>query len=105
MQFASGFSTTAAPSFNILKDMSNLSPTTKAHLSKVYQTLATTVLASAVGAYAHLLYHLGGLLSFFASIFLLFAIHSEVDLRRKYGPLSRAVAASHAWRTRSLSDA
>lgn len=65
------------PSIDVLKDFSDLSPDVRSHLARVYGALAMTVLAAAVGAYCHLLYHLGGVLSTVAVFALFFGVHSR----------------------------
>ncbi|CAI5474397.1 unnamed protein product, partial [Closterium sp. Yama58-4] len=57
-------------SFNVdaLKNFSALTPSIQSHLQKVYLTLSLTLVVASLGAYAHVLWGLGGALSSIASI-------------------------------------
>ncbi|CAI5501859.1 unnamed protein product [Closterium sp. Naga37s-1] len=54
--------------FDALKNFSALTPSIQSHLQKVYLTLALTLVVASLGAYAHVLWGLGGALSSIASI-------------------------------------
>jgi len=82
-----GFWSTGQPSLNALKDFTDLTPQIQQHLTKVYSTLAFTVLSAACGAYCHLLFNLGGTLSMMVCFGLLFAIHAAQSPATKYGLL------------------
>ena len=68
----------AAPEKDLLYHLSNLtlpiSPRARAHLTKVYSTLALTIAFAAVGCLAHLRYHVGGTLTHVLSFVLIMAI-------------------------------
>lgn len=51
---------------NSLMNFSHLNTRVQLHLQKVYTTLCVALLVAAVGVYAHILTHLGGILSTFA---------------------------------------
>ncbi|PON64620.1 Bax inhibitor 1-related [Parasponia andersonii] len=55
-------------SYDSLKNFRQISPVVQAHLKQVYLTLCCTLVASAVGAYLHVLWNIGGLLTTLASI-------------------------------------
>ncbi|CAI7745577.1 unnamed protein product [Closterium sp. NIES-54] len=54
--------------FDALKNFSALTPSIQSHLQKVYLTLSLTLVVASLGAYAHVLWGLGGALSSIASI-------------------------------------
>ncbi|GJP54734.1 hypothetical protein CLOM_g13782 [Closterium sp. NIES-68] len=54
--------------FDALKNFSVLTPSIQSHLQKVYLTLSLTLVVAALGAYAHVLWGLGGAISSIASI-------------------------------------
>eukprot|EP00005_Dracoamoeba_jomungandri_P003916 CAMPEP_0174259446 /NCGR_PEP_ID=MMETSP0439-20130205/8266_1 /TAXON_ID=0 /ORGANISM="Stereomyxa ramosa, Strain Chinc5" /LENGTH=233 /DNA_ID=CAMNT_0015343335 /DNA_START=36 /DNA_END=737 /DNA_ORIENTATION=+ len=60
--------------FNALGDFSDISSDVRHHLCRVYVTLAATVVASAAGAYFHVLYNVGGLLTFLGALMLVISI-------------------------------
>ncbi|KAB1216018.1 Bax inhibitor 1 [Morella rubra] len=53
-------------SYDSLKSFSHISPVVQAHLKQVYLSLCCALIASAAGAYLHLLWNIGGLLTTFA---------------------------------------
>jgi FtsH-binding integral membrane protein len=55
-------------SYDSLKNFRQISPVVQTHLKQVYLTLCCTLIASAAGAYLHLLWNIGGLLTTIASI-------------------------------------
>ncbi|PON97870.1 Bax inhibitor 1-related [Trema orientale] len=55
-------------SYDSLKNFRQISPVVQAHLKQVYLTLCCTLVASTVGAYLHVLWNIGGLLTTFASV-------------------------------------
>ena len=55
-------------SYDALKNFHQISPVVQNHLKQVYFTLCCAVVASAVGAYLHVLWNIGGLLTALASI-------------------------------------
>ncbi|XP_050229805.1 bax inhibitor 1-like [Mercurialis annua] len=55
-------------SYDSLKNFRQISPLVQTHLKKVYLTLCCALVASAAGAYLHILWNIGGLLTTFASI-------------------------------------
>mgnify|MGYP001166329336 FL=1 len=61
------------PSFNIQKILkfNDVKPSTQRHLKNVYTTLFAGVVAAAFGAYIHLMFHVGGLLTCIATAFTL----------------------------------
>uniref|UniRef100_A0A2P2JEL5 Uncharacterized protein MANES_02G044200 n=1 Tax=Rhizophora mucronata TaxID=61149 RepID=A0A2P2JEL5_RHIMU len=65
--FASFFDSQSSPrncwNYDSLKNLRQISPVVQTHLKQVYLTLCCAVLASAVGAYLHLLWNIGGLLT------------------------------------------
>ncbi|GLU05516.1 hypothetical protein SLE2022_226130 [Rubroshorea leprosula] len=52
-------------SYDTLKNFREISPVVQAHLKKVYLTLCCALVASAAGAYLHILWNIGGLLTTF----------------------------------------
>ncbi|ELR23693.1 Bax inhibitor 1, putative [Acanthamoeba castellanii str. Neff] len=61
--------------WDAVKDFSPINQRLKQHLVRVYSTLAATLAMSAIGAWAHVAYNLGGLISFFATIGLIAMLH------------------------------
>jgi FtsH-binding integral membrane protein len=53
-------------SYDSLKNFGHISPAVQTHLKKVYLSLCCALIASAAGAYLHLLWNIGGLLTTFA---------------------------------------
>ncbi|KAJ8774496.1 hypothetical protein K2173_016942 [Erythroxylum novogranatense] len=70
--FASFFDSQSASrnswSYDSLKNFRQISPIVQTHLKQVYLALCCAVVASAAGAYLHLLWNIGGLLTTFACI-------------------------------------
>jgi len=64
------------PNIQTVADFSDLTRPMKNHITNVYITLAGTFLCCAAGAYAHLLWHLGGFLTFIGQIVALIALTS-----------------------------
>lgn len=60
--------------------LNDVSPAVQNHLAKTYATLTGMVLAAALGAYAHMLYHLGGMLSTLVTVGILFYLASSRTL-------------------------
>ncbi|KAJ0716277.1 putative Bax inhibitor 1 [Helianthus annuus] len=54
--------------YDSLKNFRQISPVVQSHLKQVYLTLCCALVASAVGAYLHILWNIGGLLTTFATI-------------------------------------
>ncbi|KAJ9536513.1 hypothetical protein OSB04_un000307 [Centaurea solstitialis] len=54
--------------YDSLKNFRQISPVVQTHLKQVYLSLCCALLASAVGAYLHILWNVGGLLTTFASV-------------------------------------
>ena len=65
-------------------NFADLSKPVQKHLSAVYRTLALTILVSAIGAYAHLLYHIGGFLTHIGTIGCMIALFSSRDFQQRY---------------------
>ncbi|XP_017619950.1 bax inhibitor 1-like [Gossypium arboreum] len=55
-------------SYDTLKNFRQISPIVQAHLKQVYLTLCYALIASAVGAYLHILWNIGGYLTTFACL-------------------------------------
>ncbi|XP_021275791.1 bax inhibitor 1-like [Herrania umbratica] len=55
-------------SYDTLKNFRQISPVVQTHLKRVYLTLCCALIASAVGAYLHLLWNIGGYLTTFAGL-------------------------------------
>ncbi|KAK8710669.1 hypothetical protein V6N13_145983 [Hibiscus sabdariffa] len=55
-------------SYDTLKNFRQISPVVQAHLKQVYLTLCCALIASAVGAYLHILWNIGGYLTTFACL-------------------------------------
>ncbi|MBA0861028.1 hypothetical protein Goshw_023577 [Gossypium schwendimanii] len=55
-------------SYDTLKNFRQISPIVQAHLKQVYLTLCCALIASAVGAYLHILWNIGGYLTTFACL-------------------------------------
>nr|XP_043627872.1 bax inhibitor 1-like [Erigeron canadensis] len=55
-------------SYDSLKNFRQISPLVQTHLKQVYLSLCCALVASAVGAYLHILWNIGGLLTTFASL-------------------------------------
>ncbi|GMJ11011.1 ARABIDOPSIS BAX INHIBITOR 1, BAX inhibitor 1 [Hibiscus trionum] len=55
-------------SYGTLKNFRQISPVVQAHLKQVYLTLCCALIASAVGAYLHILWNIGGYLTTFACL-------------------------------------
>ncbi|KAL3598692.1 hypothetical protein D5086_006610 [Populus alba] len=53
-------------SYDSLKNFRQISPVVQTHLKQVYLTLCCALVASAAGAYLHILWNIGGLLTTFA---------------------------------------
>ncbi|KAL4362955.1 hypothetical protein GQ457_04G037160 [Hibiscus cannabinus] len=51
-----------------LKNLRHISPVVQSHLKQVYLTLCCALIASAVGAYTHILWNIGGYLTTFACL-------------------------------------
>ncbi|KAF2282732.1 hypothetical protein P3X46_016474 [Hevea brasiliensis] len=70
--FASFFDSQSASrnrwTYDSLKNFRQISPVVQAHLKQVYLTLCCTLVASAAGAYLHILWNIGGLLTTFACL-------------------------------------
>ncbi|KAK9068038.1 hypothetical protein SSX86_012149 [Deinandra increscens subsp. villosa] len=54
--------------YDSLKNFREISPVVQTHLKQVYLTLCCALVASAAGAYLHILWNIGGLLTTFATI-------------------------------------
>ncbi|KAE8677405.1 Bax inhibitor 1 [Hibiscus syriacus] len=54
-------------SYDTLKNFRHISPIVQTHLKRVYLTLCCALVGSAVGAYLHILWNIGGYLTTFAS--------------------------------------
>ncbi|KAI3828920.1 hypothetical protein L1987_03031 [Smallanthus sonchifolius] len=54
--------------YDSLKNFRQISPVVQSHLKQVYLTLCCALVASAAGAYLHILWNIGGLLTTFATI-------------------------------------
>ncbi|KAJ9556053.1 hypothetical protein OSB04_010667 [Centaurea solstitialis] len=54
--------------YDSLKNFRQISPLVQTHLKQVYLSLCCALLASAVGAYLHILWNVGGLLTTFATV-------------------------------------
>ncbi|KAJ7011329.1 hypothetical protein NC653_001684 [Populus alba x Populus x berolinensis] len=69
--FASFFDSQSAStnrwSYDSLKNLRQISPLVQNHLKQVYLTLCCALVASAAGAYLHILWNIGGLLTTIAS--------------------------------------
>nr|CAD1830143.1 unnamed protein product [Ananas comosus var. bracteatus] len=79
-------------SYESLKNFRQISPTVQNHLKLVYLTLCCAVAASAVGAYLHVIWNIGGILTMlgcFLSIALLFSVPPHVE-RKRFGLLIAA---------------
>lgn len=74
-------------SFSAIQDFSDISKSVQHHLIKVYTTLAATLAFAAIGAVAHLIYNLGGLLTFFGAIGLILMLaltpHNEENIIKR----------------------
>jgi len=72
---------------NNLFDLSTLSPQVKKHITKVYITLGGTLVAASLGAYTHLLYNVGGILTTIAQFIALFSLigvpHSQENIPKR----------------------
>ncbi|OMP07243.1 Bax inhibitor 1-related protein [Corchorus olitorius] len=68
--FSSVFGAVSSSNWNYeaLKNFREISPKVQSHLKRVYLTLCATLIASAVGAYLHIIYNIGGNLTFFACL-------------------------------------
>ncbi|KAG8476846.1 hypothetical protein CXB51_030431 [Gossypium anomalum] len=55
-------------SYDTLKNFRQISPIVQAHLKQVYLTLCCALIASAVGAYLHILWNIGGYLTTFSCL-------------------------------------
>ncbi|MBA0589061.1 hypothetical protein Gorai_017830 [Gossypium raimondii] len=55
-------------SYDTLKNFRQISPIVQTHLKQVYLTLCCALIASAVGAYLHILWNIGGYLTTFACL-------------------------------------
>ncbi|XP_039056980.1 bax inhibitor 1-like [Hibiscus syriacus] len=55
-------------SYDTLKNFRQISPAVQTHLKQVYLTLCCALVASAVGAYLHILWNIGGYLTTFACL-------------------------------------
>ncbi|KAA3469123.1 bax inhibitor 1-like [Gossypium australe] len=53
-------------SYDTLKNFRQISPVVQSHLKRVYLTLCCALVASAFGAYLHILWNIGGYLTSFA---------------------------------------
>ncbi|GMH29778.1 hypothetical protein Nepgr_031621 [Nepenthes gracilis] len=54
--------------YDSLKNLRQISPTVQSHLKQVYLTLCCALFASGVGAYLHILWNIGGLLTTLGSV-------------------------------------
>jgi len=61
-------------SWDAMKDFSPVEGRLRQHLFKVYSTMTATLAMAAVGAWAHVLYNLGGLITLIATCGLIFAL-------------------------------
>ncbi|OAY56779.1 bax inhibitor 1 isoform X2 [Manihot esculenta] len=70
--FASFFDSQSASrnrwTYDSLKNFRQISPVVQTHLKQVYLTLCCALVASAAGAYLHILWNIGGLLTTFACL-------------------------------------
>ncbi|XP_022865813.1 bax inhibitor 1-like [Olea europaea var. sylvestris] len=70
--FASFFTSQSASgnrwSYDSLKNFRQISPVVQTHLKQVYLSLCCALIAAAVGAYIHILWNIGGLLTTLASV-------------------------------------
>ncbi|KAL2548035.1 Bax inhibitor 1 [Forsythia ovata] len=70
--FASFFDSKSASgnrwSYDSLKNLRQISPVVQTHLKQVYLSLCCALIASAVGAYLHILWNIGGLLTTLACV-------------------------------------
>ncbi|XP_022871044.1 bax inhibitor 1-like [Olea europaea var. sylvestris] len=70
--FASFFDSQSASgnrwNYNSLKNFRQISPVVQTHLIQVYVSLCCALMASAVGAYLHILWNIGGFLTTLASV-------------------------------------
>jgi len=73
---------------SVLFKNSDLTHDVKAHLLKVYLTLACTVLSAGVGCLLHVTYNLGGLLSVLCTFALLTWLYFEQDQTKRLGILN-----------------
>ncbi|XP_040989959.1 bax inhibitor 1-like isoform X1 [Juglans microcarpa x Juglans regia] len=64
--FGSQSSSRSRWSYDSLKSFGQISPVVQTHLKQVYLSLCCALIASAAGAYLHLLWNIGGLLTTFA---------------------------------------
>jgi len=61
-------------SFNALSDFSSISKPVQQHLVHVYSALAATLFCAAIGSVIHLLFNIGGMLTTFGAIALIFVL-------------------------------
>ncbi|KAI4377932.1 hypothetical protein MLD38_015485 [Melastoma candidum] len=66
--FATLFQSGGRNGWDSLKNFRQISPVVQSHLKQVYLTLCCALVASAAGAYLHLLWNIGGLLTTMASV-------------------------------------
>ncbi|MBA0862267.1 hypothetical protein Goshw_006499 [Gossypium schwendimanii] len=62
--------------YNTLKNFRQISPIVQTHLKKVYTTLCCALVASAFGAYLHIIWSIGGYLTTFACFGAIIWLHS-----------------------------
>jgi FtsH-binding integral membrane protein len=67
------------PSMDTMFKMNDVSPTVQTHLVQVYGALTATLLAASVGAWAHLQFHLGGMLTGIACFGMMMVMGSDAD--------------------------
>ena len=67
------------PSMDTMFKMNDVSPAVQTHLVQVYGALTATLLAASVGAWAHLQFHLGGMLTGIACFGIMMVMGSDAD--------------------------
>ncbi|XP_024026867.1 bax inhibitor 1 [Morus notabilis] len=79
-------------SYDSLRNFHQISPHVQAHLQQVYITLFWALIASAVGAYLHVLYNIGGLLTTLATMGCMVWVLSTppYEERKRFGVLMAA---------------
>ncbi|XP_044486165.1 bax inhibitor 1-like [Mangifera indica] len=74
--FSSFFESQNSSRWNSFKNFSQISPVVQSHLKRVYLSLCCALVASATGAYLHLLWNIGGLLTTLATLGCIFWVLS-----------------------------
>lgn len=67
------------PSMSTLLKMHDVSPVVQSHLAQVYTALTLTLLSASVGSWAHVQFHLGGMLTTIATFGIMMLLGGDAD--------------------------